>query len=531
MIALRVVLLVWAGAAVAAAGSVSGRVIGQPDGQPLAGAEISLAAEATYENGEALVRSQRSLGDGRFAFNDIPAGGYVMGFSKGGYEGGSRASMSVEVTDAEPDVDVDLELRRAGVIAGLVRDPDGDPIQDAIIHLREWNTVQGQRRLRAISSSRTDDLGAYRLHNLRPGKYIVSVMPRNMISPRGVLAYEFGPVSYPNAQTPSQASVLQVRWGSLHESVDFKLDWSPNTAIEGVALTPEGGRCAECFLNLADEGGAIVGVLSVSPEGYFAIRGAQPGAYRLTVQSRGARDVGSEEVFLTEGKPVELALQPSPGSSVSGRVVSEGAPPEGEASNQRGRMMSVQIRALDAAGASVRQRAADVDWRNGGEFTLDGLPPGSYYAHVARPPAGSYVRAILLAGQPLRGGEFRVGDVPVTGLEVRLAFDAGRVEGTVQDHPPARKGRMVIQGLVVLLPDDYGVGPYVELLGAYRTEDGKFDIPNVPPGSYKAFAVLRNNSFDLGDPDDVEFLRRKGVRVQVGARATTKATAPFVENR
>ncbi len=531
MIALRVVVFAWAGVALCTAGSVSGRVIGQPGGRPLGGAEISVAAEATFENGEALVRTQRSLGDGRFAFDDIPAGGYVMGFSKGGYEGGSRASLSVEVTDAEPDVEVDLELRRSGVIAGRVSDPDGDPIQDAIIHLREWNTVQGRRRLRAISSSRTDDLGAYRLHNLRPGKYIVSVMPRNMIAPRGVLAYEFGPVSYPNAPTPSQASVLPVLWGTVNESVDFRLDWSPDTAIEGATLTPEGGQCGECFVNLADEGGAVVGALTVTPEGYFAIRGAQPGAYRLTVRSRGTQDVGSEAVFVTEGKPVEVVLQPSPGSSVSGRVVSEGAPPDKETSDQQGRMISVQVRALDPSGATVGQRAANVDWTGDGEFTLDGLSPGSYYVRVGRPPAGSYVREFSLGGQPLRSGEFQVGGVPVNGLEVRLAFDAGRVEGTVDKRPRARKGAMAVQGLVVLLPDDYGVGPYVELLGAYRSEDGKFDIPNVPPGSYKVFAVSRNNSFDLGDPDDAEFLRRKGNRVQVGARATTNATAPFVANR
>ncbi len=75
MIALRVVVFAWAGVALCTAGSVSGRVIGQPGGRPLGGAEISVAAEATFENGEALVRTQRSLGDGRFAFDDIPAGG------------------------------------------------------------------------------------------------------------------------------------------------------------------------------------------------------------------------------------------------------------------------------------------------------------------------------------------------------------------------------------------------------------------------------------------------------------------------
>jgi len=532
MTALRTASLIVAAAAVLHGGSVAGRVIDAHGGSALSGAEVSLVAEASSESGEALLLTRRSLPDGRFTFEDVPAGSYLLGFSKGGYEGGSRGSMSVALTDSEPEVDVDLELRRSGVLGGHVTDPDGDPIQDAIISLREWNTVQGRRKLRQVSSSRTDDRGTYRIHNLRPGKYIVTVMPRSVVAPRGVLAYEFGPVSYPNATTPAGASPVEVRWGALLESIDFRLDWSPDTAISGAAMAAEGGRCNQCFVNLADDGGGIIGAVSVSDDGYFAIRGAQPGQYRLTMRARRTQQIASARVFVSEGKPAKAVLQPTDGVWLSGRVVLEGAPDDEEDSSEKAQTLSIQVLSFDGSRSPDRgtiQR--QVRWRDGEEFKIEGLSPGDYYLNVVRSPSGSYVREFLLAGQPLPAGVFHVGETPITDLEIRLAFDAGSVAGKVQNHPPSRNRGPLGQGLVVLLPDNYGEGPYVELLGGYRASDGEFSIPNVPPGSYRVFAVLRDNNYDLGDPEDVEFLRRKGRRVQVGARATTNAPAPFVANR
>ena len=64
------------------------------------------------------------------------------------------------------------------------------------------------------------------------------------------------------------------------------------------------------------------------------------------------------------------------------------------------------------------------------------------------------------------GIDFELTVAPVTGLEIRLSFDAGRVSGKVDRHPPARKGALPMTRLVVLLPDEYGVGPCVEMFGA-----------------------------------------------------------------
>ncbi len=145
-------------------------------------------------------------------------------------------------------------------------------------------------------------------------------------------------------------------------------------------------------------------------------------------------------------------------------------------------------------------------------------------------PKSSYVRQMLVAGRLLKNRRISVPrGAPLEGLEIRLAFDAGIVNGAVGEDDASDSGAP--PGFVVLLPDRYGEGWHFERLGRYRPEDGAYEISGVPPGSYAVFAIPADNHFDLGIPEDLSYLRQRGRRVRVTAGESVTLEAPFIPDR
>jgi protocatechuate 3,4-dioxygenase beta subunit len=159
---------------------VSGRIVNALTGEPVKKADVHLE----YANRKNQISGPRGYGgqadaDGRFRFEAIEPGEYLLtaqrsGFLRSTY--GSRvpnqAGTNLALAPGQQITDLTLALFPQAVISGRVVDEDGDPVEARVqIYAVQWR--HGRQRVQPRNGSMSDDLGEYRISNLRPGKYYV----------------------------------------------------------------------------------------------------------------------------------------------------------------------------------------------------------------------------------------------------------------------------------------------------------------------------------------------------------------------
>ncbi len=120
---------------------------------------------------------------GRFNFNGLPAGRYVVGALAPGFVSPSDYSYgplgkNLTLSDGESVENLELELKRGGVITGKVTDSNGNPATEenvSLMRLNEQGKPQQYNHPAGFFGFSTDDRGIYRIFGLPGGRYLVSV--------------------------------------------------------------------------------------------------------------------------------------------------------------------------------------------------------------------------------------------------------------------------------------------------------------------------------------------------------------------
>jgi hypothetical protein len=518
--------------AAAQAGQITGTAVSAQSGEPLASVELTLSAVHASEGGQEGRGPSRGPGgdsgseartslDGRFVFDGVEPGDYIVGASKAGYEGGGRVARRVSVTDSAPSASVSIELNRSPALEGRVVDEDGDPLANARIELRGWTMSEGRRTLRGVRSAQTDDRGAYRLYNLMAGQYLVYLHPTGLGMRQGGVLYETSSVYYPQGATPAEAAKLEIEWGAELQGVDFVAPAAGGTLVSGTLFREDGTPCGECSVAILDALGLPAATTRVSDAGRFAVQGLPPAEYSFTGRAPRGGGLAFEKAYLPNRRPVELVLRLLPGQTVSGRV--SWKEPEG------GEEISLERAAVRLTPADPKLAGQPKGARisAGGGFEIEAVPQGLYQAIVYGLPNGGYVSRALLGGAELPGGELRVtGDGAVTGLELLAAFDGGSLQGRVvssdgeEAAPP--------NGMVILVPLRTAAASNRELMTGYSGDEGAYRFQGAPPGEYLVFAAPRNFTWDWSDPAVMADLRRRASRIEIGKSEAAEAEAPFL---
>ena len=235
----------------------------------------------------------------------LAPGAYQAAFLKGGYEGRGRPSRRFEIQSEDERLSLSVTLRRSPVIAGRVLDPWGDPVPQAFVQLRRWLSSQGVRQLQPMQTARTDDLGEYRLFDLRPGPYVLTATPPAAASGPGDVLHDLAPRFHGGADAAS-ASVVNVDWGALAEGLDFQLEPAPATLLVGLARDRDGSACTTCQILLDYDGGLSFGI-QPDAEGVFRLRGIPAGAARILARNR-AGGVAYLDVVIASDRPSEALI-------------------------------------------------------------------------------------------------------------------------------------------------------------------------------------------------------------------------------
>ena len=128
------------------------------------------------------------------------------------------------------------------------------------------------------------------------------------------------------------------------------------------------------------------------------------------------------------------------------------------------------------------------------------------------------VRSVRVNGRELPDGHLEAGfDGLIQHVEIEAVRDWAMVWGFVRTHA----GAPVVDAPIVLLPaEDNDRRPAstardVTPLGGRSRPGGRYVLPNVPPGTYDAFAVPADEGWTQDDEDRLQRWRAHATRVTV----------------
>lgn len=222
-------------------GRIAGRILG-PAGEPLSGQRVRLRrSHGPPSIGSLGSRSAiRSGADGSFVLEDLAAGRYVLEAGGGvtnGVRYGTRVLGDLLLEEDGALEGIEIELPRAGALAGVVVGQDGSAVRGASVYVRD----AGGLPLAGAFGVQTDDSGRFLVEGLAPGEVTVGARAGSRA------AREVGP--------------LLVREGAPSE-VELVLE--EGTVLRVIAEDGE-GRPLRATVSVRDEAGRELSGI-VSPE-------------------------------------------------------------------------------------------------------------------------------------------------------------------------------------------------------------------------------------------------------------------------
>jgi protocatechuate 3,4-dioxygenase beta subunit len=499
--------------------SISGRVLADDTGAPLANARVTLSPATP---GAPVVLTDR---EGRFTLK-AASPRVTLTASKSSY-----SHQELAVTTAE--IPLELRLLRAAAISGRVVDEFGDPIAGARVAVERATPQPGAQRT-IVASGFTDDRGDYRIGSLPPGDVVVATMTRGEMVRQEIRPGEIAlfpsttETYYPGTPSVARAETVRLQPGDERSPIDFVLpagqrgdfmsfqmspfDNVPDTRwtgiIRGRVVSTDGRaipratvRTLTSFSVPAPEQPGAPPVVfrpvtvEADHEGRFELTGLPAGPFRISAAKTGYSVPGREtfaptpleaavRVDLADGETRErVDITLAPWGTLSGQIIDELGEPL-----QSVRVQLLQVRYQGGrrrlVGAGGAPRLTD----DLGRYRMFGLAPGRYIVSATIGDVGTadlpgYSRSFF-PGTP-NAGEAQFVSMALSQESSGIDFSmsrarTARISGTLLNAA----GEPSTSGSVRLLPSQRSGSVTSVEAGARLLPGGKFEFPNVTAGQY-----------------------------------------------
>lgn len=553
---------------------LSGLVVAdEPNGQPIRRAFITV-----IPNNDSR-QFQTSTDDrGRFTIGNLPAGNVRLMVSKPSYvqtyygarQPGSNVGQPIALSDGQT-VDVTVRLPRGSVIAGTVRDENGQPMPGVGVRVQRVSvSASGQRTFTPTSGAlipSTDDRGAFRMFGLPAGDYVVSAQPRlaagsevrqtsaaelqwaerqvrggaasapnSTAPPEQGQAITYSAVYFPGTVRAASAGIVSLATGQERNGIDLRMQFVATARIQGIVLSPQGQPASGIQLSLLPrdetaatqdasrltalmEVGMLMGTSARTDQtGAFLFPGVEPGSYivlaRTAPAGRGLSPAATQwamaDVDVDGRDQTGLSLRLANGQSLSGRFVFEGRAPIATPVRTSVSLSPVDARGLGANVLTTLTSASD-------PFEVAGLVPASYRASAAVLVGGWTLKSIIAGGKD-------VTDVP---LEIKQGEDVPAVVVTFTDAAAEVTG-ILYDGAnrpssdlsIVLFAADRSMwfqGSRRVRPAVRPANDGRFTFSGLAPGDYYLAALTEVSPADLTNAQFLEQVVPGAVKVAVAA--------------
>lgn len=436
--------------------------------------------------------------DGSYSLKGIPAGHHEVQFAGGC---GSKGSLAPQFWDnqgneqaATPVVfaaerftrSIDAVMQPGGTVAGVVTDSAGHPLRgicaQAAVSNDDDDDVSGEFE----SEPQSNAAGHYRITNLSPGAYLVSV---------GCDEGPFATTWFPAAPDSTQASLISVPAGHATTVAPIRLKHAGT--IAGTVTDSTGKPKSQVCVEAADfktrtfiDTGSLDGF--TGRKGTYRLTGLSPGRYLIQFVDCGDRTPLAEQWFgnkaaKSSGSPVTVrpgkkttginaALKV--GGTVSGRVTTPSGQPAAR----------ICVEAVSLANFFGQEAVTN----KSGSYTISGLASG-HYAISFSPCGRTATDAAILPSVTVAVGK------AIKGANVKLA-PTGSITGTLRNSEGAKGNGDVC---VFAVPAGSGSNVNAEIVAQATTAtggNGQYTIRGVIPGSYKVSFNDAACNFSEGPP-------------------------------
>jgi 5-hydroxyisourate hydrolase-like protein (transthyretin family) len=486
--------------------SLEGTVIDAATGRPLPGVQVSLEETLALTDG-----------DGRFVLQNVPAGAHLLSFARSGYV---RAAMVAESQARN----VVVGMTRAGSVSGRLTDERGEPLEGIQVQMvRRTFDEHGTEGLVEGYSTRTNDLGEYRLYWITPGTYFVTARlddsqdpPDNSNSPvRGHYATSY----YPGVVDAENAARLSVTAGAELNGINWPLRASAKAkgqSISGRVIDSRTGRSSGSSVSLIKltPFGTDTSDSGTDSDGSFRFTNVDPGTYWLRAISHEAgpgqktRASAQVEISVSDRDIDGVTLTMTSGVTISGRITLEG-PFSNATPETLGIMLRPIVGGIASPGPPPRRPKPD------GTFTIDSLLPGPYRLEIASLPPEYFLREVRMGPTDVLGLPVIITEAATGALQIVASSGSGELDGIVLNST-----RQPIAGIeAILIPDRQRERK--ELYLKTRTDpEGRFSLRGIPPGNYKLFAWENLEQYGYFDLNIVQQADTQATPVRVTESST-----------
>jgi len=478
---------------------------------------------------------------GRFQFNlpqaesRAPSQGFVRNIS-GGYPYALLArkpgflppyNEQQVIQPGEDSSEVTVSLVPEALVIGHVQIAENDGYDRIQVGLYRRTVREGAEHWDSAGFAMSRSEGEFRFAELQPGAYKLitrQFLDRDPLNPRGAL-FGYPPVYYPSATDFSTAPVIQLTAGT--------------TFIANISLARR--EYYPVKIKLANASAELPIRVQVWPQGHpgpgfvlgykaaeQTIQGSLPdGFYVVQVSSYGPNAMSGSVNLSVKGTPVDgltVSLFPNTSIPVSIReefqqqetlaqlsAMSNTAPPNGW-------LRSVNVDLLPAedygvgGGASMRHPQNPED---NSPPVIENVHPGPYRVIVNTSlgfAAEVTCGGVNLLNQPLvvsAGGA-------VPQIEITLRDDGADIDGVVEGVSSAATMRQ-FQGQVFFIPSVESGGQFHL---AWLLADGRFQIRQLPPGTYRVLAFSRGQDLEYANAEAMSKydLKSQVIRVAAGQK-------------
>lgn len=482
--------------------------------------------------------STASDNEGKFLFEDVTPGTYILSAQRTGYINQSYGAKSpgsgmtpLKLSAGQVMKDLVFKLVPQAMIFGRLVDDDGDPLPNFSIQASRWVFMNGKKQLQMTANASSQADGTFIIGGLRGGRYYLCADGRSN-------NFSFG-VDRPGNKKPEE-SYLKTYFPNVLDAASAALvDVAEGAEVRGIEIHLRRGRVFEirgkiqsgtsgpkyASLTLIPKGAPASSFLDrrqaqvQGKDGEFQFKNVTPGTYVLRSQfaqvetrdptgefTKSTPLVAHLEVTVADQSIENLIVPLAPGPEIKGVFRTEGTDPATPTAAAKS-PPSVQLHNTDDP---MSPSAGYAQANDDGTFRMQGVTPSVVRVSVYGLPDNTYVKSIGFAGQDVNGKDLDLTSGAGGEMEIVVSPSGAQVTGVVRDAD----GKAVPSAIVQIY-DKSG-----ELAKSANTDqNGAFDVKGLAPGEYKTFAWEDRGDGVISDPDFRKSFESKSTPVKLAEKS------------
>jgi len=497
---------------------------------------VQFSARDGQSNGQ---YSDTTDAEGRFQIDDVKPGRYMATVEHPGsvQSVSGKRPTSILVQSGQGTTDWVFYMRPAAVITGKVMDLDGDPMSNVSISAQRVGSTLRGINSHDFGGSSTNDLGEFRIPDLRAGRYLITANPSQGFRPQRAKEKDttkerltYTTTYYPGTLDKQQSVAVEVHPGD-ETPVNFGVLASPAYRVAGtVAAVPSGALMTEIMLSSKDH--TNMQNQRLGEGGRFEFQNVLPGSYTATLVVVTVPPGGQPSVkMMRVVEPIEvstanvdrLQLQPNPGGTVRGTFRMD--------TGQKLDWTQLNVVLLPAdendsgfIGGGSAGAPAMSGVSKDGSFELKDVTGGSYQLLVGAKSNNlrDYItKSVNLDGRDVADSGFIVS--PGTALDVVISANGATIEGTVIDST----GKPVAHATVLDVPSSEHRNRRDLYQRDTTDEFGHFSLRGLNPGKYTVLA-FEDLEADVRQPEFLKTYEGRGEHVLLDERGRTSIVVKLI---